>query len=89
MSTTSNKQAGSGSISSSLTKLGSVFGLPILLVLLILVFSILAPNTFFTAFTFQSLMSSRSINALLALAVMIPLTTNNYDLSAASMLGFA
>ena len=51
----------------------STWNLGILLVLLIVVFSVLESNTFLTAFTFQSMMNSRSINALVALAVMIPL----------------
>jgi ribose transport system permease protein len=67
----------------------SVWNLAILLVLLIAVFSLLKSDTFFTAFTFQSMMSSRSINALVALAVMIPLASNNFDLSVASVLGIS
>jgi len=67
----------------------STWNLGILLVLLIVVFSVLESNTFLTAFTFQSMMNSRSINALVALAVMIPLASNNYDLSVASTLGIS
>lgn len=65
----------------------SVWNLAILLVTLIVVFAILKPDTFLTAFTFQSLLNSRSIYALAALAVMIPLTSDNFDLSVASTLG--
>lgn len=72
-----------------LTHLVSVWNLAILLVLLILVFSILKGDTFLTAFTFQSILNSRSINALAALAVMIPLSSNNFDLSVASTLGIS
>ena len=57
----------------------------ILLVLLILLFSLLKPDTFLTAFTFRSMANSRSINALVALAVMIPLAANHFDLSVASI----
>ena len=46
-------------------------------------------DTFLTAFTFQSMVNSRSINALVALAVMIPLASNNFDLSVASILGIS
>ena len=70
-----------------LTHLVSVWNLAILLVVLILVFSVLKGDTFLTAFTFQSILNSRSINALAALAVMIPLSSNNFDLSVASTLG--
>jgi ribose transport system permease protein len=72
---------------SGLSHFFSVWNLGILLVLLLLFFSVLKGNTFLTAFTFQSIANSRSINALAALAVMIPLAANNYDLSVASTLG--
>ncbi len=75
--------------SSGAVHLISVWGLLILLILLIALFSILKPNTFLTAFTFQSLVNSRSINALVSLAVMIPLAANQFDLSVASTLGIA
>ena len=74
---------------SSATHFFSVWNLAILLVLLIVVFSILKGDTFLTAFTFQSMMNSRSINAMVALAVMIPLASNNFDLSVASILGIS
>ena len=67
----------------------SIWNLAIILVLLIIVFAVLKPDTFLTAFTFQSMLNSRSIYALAALAVMIPLTSDNFDLSVASTLGIA
>jgi ribose transport system permease protein len=67
----------------------AVWNLLILLVLLIAFFGAIKGDTFLTPFTFQSLVNSRSINALVALAVMIPLASNNFDLSAASVLGIA
>lgn len=73
----------------ALTRFFSVWNLAILLVVLIIVFGLLKGDTFLTAFTFQSMMNSRSINALIALAVMIPLASNQYDLSVASTLGIA
>jgi ribose transport system permease protein len=79
----------SRSVRASATRFFAVWNLAILLVLLIVVFSILKGDTFLTAFTFQSMVNSRSINALVALAVMIPLASNNFDLSAASILGIA
>jgi ribose transport system permease protein len=71
----------------TLVRLLSVWGLLVLLVVLLALFSALRPNTFPTAFTFQSLLNSRSINALAALAVMLPLCANQFDLSVASILG--
>jgi ribose transport system permease protein len=72
-----------------LLHLVSVWNLLILLVLLVAMFAALKPDTFLTAFTFRSMANSRSINALLALAVMIPLAANQFDLSSASVLGLA
>jgi ribose transport system permease protein len=67
----------------------AVWNLAILLAALIAVFGIIKGDTFLTAFTFQSMVNNRSINALVALAVMIPLAANQFDLSAASVLGIA
>ena len=77
------------SVRTSALHLFSVWNLAILLVVLILVFSLLKGDTFLTAFTFQSMVNSRSINALVALAVMIPIAANNFDLSVASILGIS
>jgi ribose transport system permease protein len=77
------------SVRSNVIRVFSVWNLAILLVTLIVVFSLLKGDTFLTAFTFQSMVNSRSINALVALAVMIPLASNNFDLSAASILGIS
>ena len=74
---------------SGLLRLLSVWHLLILLIILIVLFALLKPDTFLTAFTFRSIANSRSINALVALAVMIPLAANQFDLSAASVLGIA
>jgi ribose transport system permease protein len=70
-------------------RLVSVWGLPIVLVALLVLFSAIKPDTFPTAFTFTSLANNRSIYALAALAVMIPLTANQFDLSVAGMIGIA
>lgn len=77
------------SLRASAVQFFSVWNLAILLVVLIIVFSVLKGDTFLTAFTFQSMMNSRSINALVALAVMIPIASNNFDLSVASTLGIS
>ena len=77
------------SFRASAVRFFSVWNLAILLVVLILAFSLLKGDTFLTAFTFQSMVNSRSINAMVALAVMIPLASNNFDLSVASTLGIS
>ena len=77
------------SVRASALQLFSIWNLAILLVALILLFSVLKGDTFLTAFTFQSMVNSRSINVLVALAVMIPIAANNFDLSVASILGIS
>lgn len=73
----------------ALVRLVSSWGLLILLALLVVLFSALAPDTFPTAFTFTSLANNRSIYALAALAVMIPMTANQFDLSVAGVIGIS
>ena len=72
---------------SGLLRFLSVSHLLVLLVALVVLFTVIKPDTFPTAFTFKSMASSRSINAMMALAVMIPLACNQFDLSAASIVG--
>ncbi|MEP0324999.1 ABC transporter permease [Bauldia litoralis] len=73
----------------SVIRIVSSWGLPILLVGLIVLFSILRPDSFPTQFTFTSLANNRSIYALAALAVMIPMTANQFDLSVAGVIGIS
>jgi ribose transport system permease protein len=70
-------------------RLVSVWGLLVLLIVLIIGFSILKPDTFPTAFNFRSIVSNKSIQALLALAVFIPMVANHFDLSSGFMLGIS
>lgn len=58
-----------------------VYGLPILTVLLILLFAILLPRTFPTLLNLRSIVSDKSIIALLALAAMIPMAAGKIDLT--------
>lgn len=58
-----------------------VYGLPILTLLLILLFAILLPRTFPTLLNLRSIVSDKSIIALLALAAMIPMTAGKIDLT--------
>lgn len=70
------------------TKLGT-FGLPLLMVLLFVLFSIKLPDTYPTASNLQAILSNQSIPALLALAAMIPIVTAKFDLSMGYALGLA
>jgi ribose transport system permease protein len=54
----------------------------IILVLLIIVFSIVRPGTFPTALTFRGIVDTKSVVILVSLGIMLPLTTNQFDLSA-------
>ena len=78
-----------GAARGGLSRLVATWNLVILLVLLVALFAILKPDTFLTPFTFRSMANSRSINAMAALAVMIPLAANQFDLSVASVIGIS
>jgi ribose transport system permease protein len=55
----------------------------------IVVFSILAPNSFFTVSNAQSIIGSQAVLLIVALGLTIPLAVNEFDLSIAAMVGFA
>src|SRR3954454_10932225 len=78
-----------GSASSQLSKAISVWGLLILLVVLIVAFSMLRPDTFLTYFNVRSILSNKSVQALVALSVLIPMTSNQFDLSAGFNVGIS
>jgi ribose transport system permease protein len=52
-----------------------------LFVVFIIMFAIWAPNTFLTASTLHSVASSQAVAGIIALAVLIPITAGQYDLS--------
>jgi ribose transport system permease protein len=58
-----------------------VYGLVLLTVFLILLFSILLPNTFPTLLNLRSIISNKAIIALLSLAAMIPMAAGRIDLT--------
>jgi ribose transport system permease protein len=76
-------------LSSALSRAISVWGLLVLLVVLIVVFSILRPDTFLTYFNIRSILSNKSVQALVALAVFIPMVANQFDLSAGFNIGIS
>lgn len=59
------------------------------LIVLLVTFSILLPDTFFTAANFITMLSSQAILLILALGLTVPLSTGEFDLSIGSMLGFS
>ena len=58
-----------------------VYGLPILTVLLIVLFSLLLPESFPTAINARSILSDKAIIALLSLAAMVPMMAGRIDLT--------
>jgi len=60
-----------------------------LLVMLIVLFSILRPDTFATTDNASTILVENAVLTMLALAVMIPLIANDFDLSVAAVLGLA
>jgi ribose transport system permease protein len=73
----------------AITRAISVWGLLLLLIILIIVFSVLRPDTFPTFFNIKSILNNKSVQALVALAVFIPMTANHFDLSAGFNLGIS
>lgn len=64
-----------------LIRMVPVYGLPIITVLLILLFSLLLPDTFPTALNARSILSDKAIIALLSLAAMLPMMAGRIDLT--------
>jgi ribose transport system permease protein len=58
-----------------------VFGLPILGIVLVILFSLTLPDTFPTMFNLRSILSDKSIVALLALAAILPMIAGRIDLT--------
>jgi len=73
----------------SLLRFVSQYGLLLMLILTIIVFSLLLPRTFPTAFNLRSILNQQSVVVLLALAAMIPMTANRFDLSIGYMVGLS
>jgi ribose transport system permease protein len=64
-------------------------GVPIVLALLFLVFSITLPDTFPTFSNVSAMLTSTSVLIVLALALTIPLRAGDFDLSIAATMGFS
>ncbi len=64
-----------------LVRLLPIYGLPIITVGLIVLFSVLLPHTFPTMLNLRSIISDKAIIALLSLAAMIPMAAGKIDLT--------
>ncbi len=62
--------------------------LPLILVLLVVVFSLLRPQTFFTIETLTTILNLQSVLAILGIGLLLPLIIGEIDLSVAANLGF-
>jgi ribose transport system permease protein len=69
------------STAQKLVRLLPVYGLVILTAFLILLFSVLLPNTFPTLLNFRSIVSDKAIILILSLGVMIPMSAGRIDLT--------
>jgi ribose transport system permease protein len=65
------------------------YALVLALLAMIVIFSVLRPDTFFTTANFKSILVSESVLVVLALGVTIPLAAGEFDLSIAAVLGFS
>ncbi len=63
------------------------WGLLVAWLIVIIVFGILKPDTFLTSSNFSTIFGSQAVLVILAMALLIPLTVGEYDLSVAGTLG--
>lgn len=68
-------------LSKKLVRLAPVYGLLILMIILIVLFSILLPRTFPTLLNLRAILSDKSIIALLSLSAMVPMVAGRIDLT--------
>lgn len=73
----------------SINRVFSTYNLPIILVLTFGFFSLILPTSFPTWFNIKSILNNQSTIILLALAVMVTIATNNYNLSVGYHIGLA
>ncbi len=65
----------------AMVRLAPVYGLPLLAIALVILFSLLLPTTFPTLFNLRSILSDKSIVALLALSALLPMIAGRIDLT--------
>ncbi len=67
----------------------SDYSLPLMLAVLVVVFSILEPDTFATVDNLKTILASNSVVAILALGALFPLIVGEFDLSVGANLGLS
>lgn len=81
--------AAAGHASRRLGELTATYGLAVVFILVMVLFGLLRPSTFFSAININTILVGQSVTAMLALAEMIPLATRQFDLSVGFHLGMA
>ena len=70
-----------------LAELGNRLGVPIAWLVVVVVFCVLEPTTFFTAANFKGIFGSQAVLLILTLAILPSLTAGEFDLSFAGVMG--
>jgi len=70
-------------------ELGERYGILVLWGVIVLVFSLLRPETFPTSANFQTIFGTQSVQLIITLGLIVSLTAGEFDLSVASVMGFA
>lgn len=78
-----------GGVARRLSEMIAVYGLAVVFVLVMVVFGLLRPASFFSSININSILVGQSVTAMLALAEMVPLATKQFDLSVGFHLGMA
>ncbi len=78
-----------GKLPAKLTALLSDYSLVLVLVLIVAIFALIHPNTYFTRINFQTITGTNAVLAVLALAALLPLVTGQFDMSIGFQLGLA
>src|SRR5690606_1247879 len=65
------------------------YGLIVIWLLVIVLFSLLIPRTFLNFATWQSILGSQAVLVILALGLIIPMTAGDFDLSVVGTLGLS
>ena len=70
-------------------ELGERYGILVLWGVIILVFSLLRPNTFPTSANFETIFGTQAVQLVITLGLIVSLTAGEFDLSVASVMGFS
>jgi ribose transport system permease protein len=64
------------------------YGILVLWAIVIVVFSLLRPHTFFTSSNFETIFGTQAVQLVITLGLIVSLTAGEFDLSVASVMGF-